>query len=313
MPAYAKLVLINEHLRSGDRLGRGKSRVKPIQPASKQSFCRERSIESFKRQESIVSTGSLSVDETSTDTNFDEILKADGTKKVTLTPTRLRSIEVLKKMQRLQSREATISSSLMLPMPDDFDFDDDFMAPAVKKSETLYEFLRSSGPEDFSPPTPTANVKSPASHTKATFLKNLGSTLKPMFPKPKGAKRNVDVYEFLKNDLSTEKKVHFATIQPRSDPTSKSDQPRLPAAALSPIKAQKSPKNSKISMQRSDSMPEPPSLVPRVSTVAAKEVDPSSFDSLRLRHSMGLSPLTTLSASKPHEETEDHAMGVTHH
>ncbi|KAJ3059389.1 hypothetical protein HK102_010024, partial [Quaeritorhiza haematococci] len=89
--------------------------------------------------------------------NFEKLLASQETKKLTSTPDRLKSIEVKKdKVIKLEAKAPTAeteentlamfgrSRSSML----DLDDDDDLGAPKVRKQETLWEFLKNTGPDD---------------------------------------------------------------------------------------------------------------------------------------------------------------------
>ncbi|KAK9765291.1 hypothetical protein K7432_006501 [Basidiobolus ranarum] len=207
---------------NGDKNFRTSSKhlLKYLPGINQQTMQRSKSMESFRSQESVQSNQtSPSSLEVTGDINFDEILKADDTKKVTLTPNRLRSIEVLKKMKRLQSREPVIVSSLTTPEVDILkdEFEEEFMPTKVKKPETLYEFLKSSGPEDFSSPKSFSKKepKLPKRINTPAIPKNLGHVPKqlstipelPTLPEAEESKPDLDVYEFLKCENSTSHKL----------------------------------------------------------------------------------------------------------
>ncbi|KAK9728483.1 hypothetical protein K7432_001024 [Basidiobolus ranarum] len=227
---------------------RGRARIRPSQTethnrtSSKhllEMLHKSKSMESFQSQESTQSSQTLpSKLAISTDINFDEILKADDTKRVSLTPNRLRSIEVFKKLQKLQSREPTISSSLVSPETDLFKIEDDeFMVPRVRKSETLYEFLKNSGPEDFSPPKP-ASIKKPKSYKhaiKSVISRNLGASLKPLITlqeKSKGNKKFMNISEFLRYDSTDSMEFCHTNVERISQIFNRSSQFLSPDVAL---------------------------------------------------------------------------------
>ncbi|ORX93134.1 hypothetical protein K493DRAFT_375630 [Basidiobolus meristosporus CBS 931.73] len=122
-------------------------RFMPAIPAEPQNLShRSRSVEALRLSRKSVETTKSEGTNVSLDESFEEFLHANETKKMTLTPNRLRSIEILKKKEKYQPRAPIrISPNLMKS-----ELPDHKKIVVPKKSETLYEFLNS-GPAEAPP------------------------------------------------------------------------------------------------------------------------------------------------------------------
>ncbi|ORX94451.1 hypothetical protein K493DRAFT_302069 [Basidiobolus meristosporus CBS 931.73] len=284
--------------------------LKYLPGINNQTIQRSKSMETFRSQESIQSHRTMASNmEVTGGLNFDEVLKADDTKKVTLTPNRLRSIE---------SREPTTASPLASPEIDicanDFD---DFMPSKVKKSETLYEFLKNSGPEDFSHPKAVKKhqeilsekrvVTPVASKPSVSTLKVIAEiTDDQSLHGVEGDSQDFDVYEFLKCEGSDSKKLRHTksfNVEGASKTLKKIGKIFSPAlipcsSAISSNSGAQSQTQATITRCRR-SISEPGKTHPIILTSRPKESQASPLPSGRRRHSTDFSELAKYVTEAP--------------
>ncbi|KAK9711632.1 hypothetical protein K7432_007692 [Basidiobolus ranarum] len=186
----------------------GLFRFMPTIPSESQNLShRSRSVEALRLSRKSVETTKSEGNNAVLDESFEEFLHANETKKITLTPNRLRSIEILKKKEKYQPRAPIkITPNLLKP---DVPEPKKIIIPK-KKAETLYEFLSSAPVE-----TPPKNTKKYVSRAPVIMKRSVvqPSTIqgssedeeKPNTPaigvvvKPKES-----IYDFLLNENSTD-------------------------------------------------------------------------------------------------------------